>query len=220
MPLKCFTDPKGTWLDNPSIYICSGREPEAGPPDMFSVEWMHCSNSECKELIIRLVEWDYEGSVSTFVRFLVPQHRQVSIDPLIPPNLAKDYTEAWTILNASPRMSAVLSRKILSDLLKDYAGLTQHNLLNQIDKFVEDKSTPIRIIKNLHFLREMGNFGAHTMTDGAGNIIACTPEEAEWTLKVVGDLFDHFIVRTKKDEQLRNAFNLKLQQAGRKTLKI
>jgi hypothetical protein len=67
-------------------------------------------------------------------------------------------------------------------------------------------------------LREIADFSAHTQTDQDDEIINVTLEEAQWTLKIVADLFDYFIVAPKKDEELRTAFDKKIEAAGRKRI--
>jgi Domain of unknown function (DUF4145) len=64
-------------------------------------------------------------------------------------------------MGASPRMSAVLSRRILADLLARYVGLTHFSVEARIDAFFEDKSHPYRLREKLGHLVETGNFGAH-----------------------------------------------------------
>jgi hypothetical protein len=115
-------------------------------------------------------------------------------------------------------MSSVLSRRILADLLKDYAAKDNFSLKARIDGFIADPKHPSRLKDNLHYLREMGDFGAHTQTDGQREIIPVTEEEAEWTLKIIADLFDYFIVAPKKDEAMRKAFAQKIADAGRKPI--
>jgi hypothetical protein len=142
-----------------------------------------------------------------------------SISNLIPDGMARDYREAHWILEDSPRMSSVLSRRILADLLEHYGKIKAYTLAKQIDKFVEDKSHPARHRDNLHYLREIGDFSAHTKTDTKGNIIEVTPEEAEWTLRVVSGLFDYFIVDPETDKAIRARFDAKIEEAGRKPIK-
>jgi hypothetical protein len=152
--------------------------------------------------------------------------------------MRKDYAEAHIILDDSPRMSAVLSRRILADLLKKYDGATQFGLTARINAFIGNTGHPSRLRENLHYLREIGDFGAHTQTKQSvpdpataqpdanttgtlqeEEIIDATKEEAEWTLKVVADLFDYFIVAPKTDEALRQAVDKKLLDAGRKPIR-
>jgi hypothetical protein len=63
-----------------------------------------------------------------------------SLDPQVPPEYRKDYLEAAAILDISPRMSAVMSRRVLAELLKKYAGLKQRGLEAQVDAFIADIS--------------------------------------------------------------------------------
>jgi hypothetical protein len=144
--------------------------------------------------------------------------------------MSEDYREASVILDDSPRMSAVLSRRVLADLLDKYAELKDKNLVDRIDKFIADKTHPSRIRENLHYLREMGNFGAHTQENKSpqvaspqqgpseATVINVSKEEAEWTIKVVEDLFDYFIVAPEKDKFLRMAFDQKIKDAKRKPI--
>ena len=125
--------------------------------------------------------------------------------------LGKDFQEACAILDESPRMSAVLSRRILADLLKQYAGLNDKRLAERIDKFIADNQHPSRLRDNLHYLREIGDFGAHTMEDDQGHIVDLEREDAGWTLKIVTDLFDYFIIAPEKDKAQRESFDKKLQ---------
>jgi hypothetical protein len=141
-----------------------------------------------------------------------------SISNLIPDGMARDYREAHWILEDSPRMSSVLSRRILADLLEHYGKIKAYTLATQIDKFEEDKSHPARHRDNLHYLREIGDFSAHTKTDTKGNIIEVTPEEAEWTLRVVSGLFDYFIIDPATDEAVRSRVDEMLKEAGRKPI--
>jgi hypothetical protein len=151
--------------------------------------------------------------------FAVPKKEGLpTVDTLVTDPLRTDYLEAYTILEDSPKMSSVLSRRILADLLKDYASKDNFSLAARINGFIEDPKHPSRLKENLHYLREMGDFGAHTQTDGQQEIIPVTKDEAEWTLKVIADLFDYFIVAPKKDEDMRNAFAMKIADAGRRPI--
>ena len=140
------------------------------------------------------------------------------IDPLVGETFIKDYAEAFAILQDSSRMSSILSRRILADLLRQYAHLEQYRLVDRIDEFISDIRHPSRIRENLHYLREMGDFSAHTQTDEEQRVIEVTKDEAEWTLKVVADLFDYFIISPHKDRERRKSFDKKLEAAGRKPI--
>ena len=188
------------------------------------VEWAACLSKDCGEIIVRIRRGhcDFETGVKQNDQSLeqwiaIPRkpHRR-AINPLVPEPFKTDYIEASDILDASPRMSAVLSRRILADLLQRYAGRSEFHLASRIDKFIDDKAHPSNIKENLHHLREMGDFGAHTQTNGAGEIIDVGPEEAEWTLDVIDGLLDYFILGPEKDRLRREAIEKKIQAAGRR----
>jgi len=201
------------------------------------LEWMQCPNTnpKCGGIIVRATEYEYdtrhrEAGKSVVdtplphenekVWIAVPQRRATRpVDALVPEAMRKDYVEASLILDDSPRMSAVLSRRILADLLADYGGYQEYTLAAQIDKFLADPAHPSNQKENLHYLREIGDFSAHTKKDReSGEIVEVHHEEAEWTLDVVDRLFDYFIVTPTKDAQRRAAMDEKLRKAGRKPI--
>jgi hypothetical protein len=190
-----------------------------------SLDWMHCANLTCQQLVIRMHDnfTVYDGSTplgNTTEAFLVRPRAAVphSFAGDIPEDLLRDYVEAVLILQASPRMSAVLSRRILADLLERYAGLTDFGLKDRIDKFVKDTSHPYSLRENLGHLVEMGNFGAHTQTNDQAEVVDVSAEEAEWTIGLVERLFDYFILTPQRDKKMREQFDKKLEEAKRKPI--
>ncbi len=188
--------------------------------------WMRCPNADCHRpiVLVRLSEHTTSQEPKygrEDVWYAVPNKPVTrSLHALVQGKLREDYLEASAILADSPRMSAVLSRSILADLLKTFAGRSEYNLAARIDKFIEDLQYPSNIKDNLHHLREIADFGAHTQTDQAtGDIIEVTPEEAEWTLTVLDGLFDYFIVGPEKNKRRREQFEKKMEAAGRKPIK-
>ena len=116
-------------------------------------------------------------------------------------------------------MSAALSRRILADILLDKVKHNHFKLSSRIDAFIKDQSNPRPLRENLHYFREIADFGVHTQKDDVtGAIIDVTNEEAEWCLDVLDGLFDYYIVGPKHDEDVRRAFDEKLSQAGRKAI--
>jgi hypothetical protein len=199
------------------------------------VQWSRCQNEQCREYIVRvarIVTGKTPPESETW--FAVPKHKAPpAIDlTLVPAPMREDYLQAYVILDDAPRMSAVLSRRILSDLLKKYDNANNFGTAARIDKFANNSQHPSRLRDNLHYLREIADFGAHTQvakatveTDTIPSdvcwedvIINASKEEAEWTLKVVGDLFDYFIIAPEKDKLLRAEFDKKIEAAGRKKL--
>ena len=195
-----------------------------------SVDWMHCANEECKEAVVRIHE-----TTTRYVQHVPLRDTDTwvarprfgeslrPVDPLVPPSYRRDYLESAAILDTSHRMSAVLARRILGDLLREYGGQDHRRLDRQIDDFVED-AHPSRLTESLHHFREVGNFGAHTQAareagDGElPEIIDVDRDEAEWTLDLVDRLFDYFIVQPARDKAFRKSIDEKIERAGRRPL--
>lgn len=191
-----------------------------------SVRWMQCPNDDCREILVltgRRVGYATQAidAVVPDVWYAFPQKPAArAIDPLVPDPFRRDYLEAAAILADSPKMSRVLSRRILADLLEKFAGRSEYNLASRIDKFIEDARYPSHLKDNLHHLREIGDFGAHAQKDIAtGEILDAGPEEAEWTLEVIDSLFDYFIIAPERDKQRRAAWEQKMKDARRKPIK-
>ncbi len=187
------------------------------------LDWMWCANLECKELVIRVHESSeapYLGIPYTYTASWIARPRTGGrvVDAAVPDPYRADYLEAAAILDISSRMSAVLSRRILADILEKYAKLTDFSLKARIDAFVADTNHPHQLRQNLDYLIEMGNFGAHTQTNDQTEIVDVDKEEADWTLDIIERLFDYFIVSPEKDRKIREAFDEKLKAAKRKPI--
>jgi hypothetical protein len=188
-----------------------------------SFDYMRCANHECQQLVIRghngyrkpdphAPEWITETWQ------VWPRRTSRRIDPLVPSEIRKDYVEAAALLDVSPKMSAVLSRKIVFDLLESYAGVSEYTLKGSLDKFIADTTHPQRVRDNLQHLREIGDFGAHTKRDGVGQIIDVSHEDAEWTLDLIDRLFDYFIVDPERDRQMQAKWDKNVADVGRKPI--
>ena len=188
-----------------------------------TLQWARCANESCHQILVRVTRITTNlltKKTESEDWFAVPRRTLPQpLDDLVKDPFAKDFREASLILDESPRMSSVLSRKILADLLEQYANLADYNLATRVDKFINDTSHPSRLRQNLHYLREIGDLSAHTKKDDQGQIVNVQREEAEWTLKIVADLFDYFIVAPEKDRLRREAIDDKLQKTGRKPVK-
>jgi hypothetical protein len=221
-PLGASTDELGRLLGAQRSELTTNVPPERkdkGKPVMavpvrVILSWRQ--NTGCNEIVVQVTRTRGDG-VETW--FAVPKRRALpALSELVTDPLRKDYFEACTLLDDSPRMSSVLSRHILADLLRIYAKLENYGLANRIDAFIADTRHPSRLRENLHYLREIADFSAHTQTDQDDKIIEVTLEEAQWTLKIVADLFDYFIVDPQKDAGLRTEFDKKIEAAGRKRI--
>jgi hypothetical protein len=227
-PFYAITDWQGKALPEPTRGAMTVTETGKRVTAHVDVQiyWAICP--KCRELIVKVqktVTHARKSASRTHVAKLpkvetdwlaLPQRKAIlPISNIVPDGMARDYREAYLILEDSPRMAGVLARRILTDLLAKYAGLAQYSLAKSIDRFIADTKHPSRHRQNLHYLREIGDFSAHTKTDTKGDIIEITPEEAEWTLRVVSGLFDYFIVAPATDAAIRSRIDEKLKEANR-----
>jgi hypothetical protein len=180
------------------------------------IDWMKCPEPKCRRVIVKVELQNHAQAESWFA---VPRYSSVrSIDPEVPDEYALPFKRACRILNDAPEMAAVLARRVLADLLNKEGGY-KGGIKAQIDAFIDDPSQPDSVKKNLHYLREIGNFGAHTQEDrDTGEPLDPTPEEAEWTLDVVESLFDTLVVAPRRDAHRRTAMDEKLRRAGREPI--
>jgi hypothetical protein len=192
----------------------------------YTLDWMRCGNPDCKQLVIRIhrstVKFLGTGPVVKAEDwFVLPRFASTArfIDPLVPAELRDDLMEAAAILEVSPRMSAVLARRILADLLEEYAGHKEYGLADRIDSFNKNAAHPRDLRENLHRFREVANLGAHAGTSDQGKVVEIERDEAEWTLSLVERLFDYLIVSPAKDKKMRDTIDAKIQAAGRKPIK-
>lgn len=94
----------------------------------------------------------------------------------------------------------------------------EYQLGDTIDEFIADTRHPSTVRGNLHYLREIGNLGAHTTEDDQAQIVDVDRVEAEWTLDNIERLFDYFIETPARDAERRAAVDEKLKAAGRKAI--
>ncbi len=194
-------------------------------PSGYSLDSMRCGNSKCRQLIVRAhhLNFKMDGGIPFQKRetwIVIPRNaeRVRRIDALVDERWHRDYNEATALLDISPRMSAVLSRRLLGDLLEEYAGKKQFSLADRIDSFNKETQHPSGIRANLHHLREIADLSAHTKKDDQAQIIEVDLPEAEWTLDLIDRLFDYLIVAPKKDELMRTTVDDKLKQANRRPI--
>lgn len=191
-------------------------------------QWLQCQNTECQEIVIRIIRTE-SGKAEEWIA-LPKRPNLPTLNHLISDPFRQDYLEAWTILEDSPRMSGVLSRRLLADLLEKYANLKQFSLASRVEEFIKDTRHPLWLRENLHYLREVGDFGAHTQQDKTAasqpgpqppaepTIINVDKAEAEWTLNIIADLFEYFIVAPQKDKEMHSAIDKKLADASRRAI--
>lgn len=137
----------------------------------------------------------------------------------VPQNLAEDFNEACLVLPDSAKASAALSRRCLQGVLNDQ-GFSQKDLSKAIEAVLASKQLPSVLASNVDAVRNIGNFAAHpTKNTSSGAIMPVEPEEAEWNLDVLSELFDFYYVQPVRAAAQREALNAKLVAAGKPRMK-
>lgn len=127
-----------------------------------------------------------------------------------------DFIEACNVLPHSPKASAALSRRNLQAILRDKAGTKAKDLYDQIEEVIKSGTVPSHIAEELHAVRNIGNFAAHTIkSTNTGEILDVETGEAEWNLDVIESLFDFYFVQPAISAKRKSELNKKLKEAGK-----
>lgn len=133
--------------------------------------------------------------------FNYPPYTGITLPDYIPEAVRKDYVEACSILDASPKASATLSRRCLQGMIRDFWGVTSGNLAGEID-LIKDK-IPADQYRVLNGVRRLGNIGAHMEKD-VNLIVDIDPGEAQKLVKLLELLLkDWYIARHEREELYR-----------------
>lgn len=160
------------------------------------------------------------GSNSDTTRLILPKSAGRAKAPItVPAEIAEDFNESCLVITDSPKASAALSRRCLQGVLREQ-GFIQHDLAPAIQAILASKVLPGALASSLDAVRNIGNFAAHPMKDKAsGSILPVEPEEAEWNLDVLEELFDFFYVQPALANAKIAALNAKLATAGKPPIK-
>jgi len=171
----------------------------------------------CKKPVVA-IEVRKKGSEPILEQRLIFPSNVVRVaPPEVPSHIKEDFLEAAAVLSISEKASAALSRRCLQNVLNEKVG-ERRDLSTQIDEAIEQ--LPSRIGENLDAVRNVGNYAAHPMkVQSTGTIVDVEPEEANWTLDVLEELFDYYYVMPKRAEEKRKKLDEKLKSIGKPTMK-
>ena len=194
----------------------------------YNIEHVVCPS--CKELVIYLtvggveqnpvaqecfIEDEYE-----FHELIYPMNSSKRLGSEIPILIRNEFNEAKNILNASPKASAALSRRLLQKILHDQFSIKKRNLSKEIDGFINLSDVPSHLADAVDAIRNIGNFAAHPSKDtNTGEIVDVEEGEAEWLLEVLEALFDFAFVQPKRLEKRKKELNEKLKSIGKPPMK-
>lgn len=191
--------------------------------EMYGWKTRHQQCPECREVFIYL-----EGGPARYpqnpiqvieTHLIWPQDGHRTCPTEVPDPLRKDFLEAAAVLPKSPQASAALTRRCLQYLLREYDKTTAKDLVNQIDEVISSNRLPSSLAEQLDAVRNIGNFAAHPQkSTNSGEVIEVEPQEAEWNLDVLEDLFIHYFVKPAQLQKRKDSLNKKLADAGKPQL--
>ena len=193
-----------------------------------SIEWKyriaHCS--ECNKHIINICSIDNhndtkEGGFEPFewVQIYPVSGNRGPVPREVPADIGQDYVEACRVLPFSAKASAALSRRCLQTILHEH-GYKARDLAKEIELLLNEtdpkKGIPESLRLTVDAIRNFGNFSAHPVTDLTTlQLIDVEPEEAEWCLETIEEMFRHFYVRPEQAKARKALLDEKLAAAGK-----
>jgi hypothetical protein len=99
-------------------------------------------------------------------------------------------------------------------------GYRDSNLAREVQQLLDEKDLtkvlPRSVHKTVDAIRNFGNFSAHPVDDKTSlQVIEVEPQEAEWCLQILEDLFEHFYVRPAVAAANKAALDSRLAAAGK-----
>jgi hypothetical protein len=177
----------------------------------------HCPG--CQDVVIEIAKADEHGNFGDWRQVYPIGANRGPVPAEVPPTVAQDYVEACNVLPISAKASAALSRRCLQHMLRSH-GYEARDLAHEIGLLLAEadplKALPRRLRDTIDTIRHFGNFAAHPNEDKATlEIIDVEPEEAEWCLETIEELFEHFYVGPAVAAAKKAALNAKLASGGK-----
>lgn len=149
-----------------------------------------------------------------------PMHIDRISDSRIPERYRKEYNEANSIMFASPKASATLSRRLLQQVIQQEYNIKRQNLEREIDEFIQLTEIPSHIRGAVDAIRHVGNFGAHANKYlNTGEIVDVEPGEADWLLEVLEEILISTFVSKQEEMERKEQLNEKLAALGKSRMK-
>lgn len=164
-------------------------------PSCLRVQFIKCPN--CEEYTIKV--YGDGSAVSDIDMYVRPTSLAANFPDYVPKAIRQDYKEAYSIVNLSPKASAVLARRCLQGMIHDFWGIRKNNLADSIKELKDLVSAEQWGVINA--VRQLGNIGAHMEKD-VDVIVDIEPQDAEELLKLIEYLIEEWYINRHKRENL------------------
>jgi hypothetical protein len=129
---------------------------------------------------------------------LIPPSRARSFTVVLPQHVLEDYQEACLAVEVSPKVSAALARRCLSEMLRDFWQV-QHGRLGDEFRQIKSKVDPLTW-EAIDSVRRSGMVGARMEIEGA-EILETEPGEAKLLIGLIETLIDDWYVGREERRQ-------------------
>ena len=188
----------------------------------FNTHIIVCPNPKCAKFALWIVMHEYIYSAGGWTignalqtwNLIPPSSAKVFPD-YVPQPIRDDYLEACLIRDLSPKASATLSRRCLQGMIRNFWGIVEKRLFDEIAALEEkvDAATWSAI----DAVRSVGNIGAHMEKD-IDVIVDVEPNEAQLLIGLIELLVkDWYIARYDRQERLKAIVNMKEAKDAAKT---
>lgn len=170
--------------------------------------WVNaCPNPDCKEYTVLLEVNEAYESTNGYRQgdniecwLTRPQACVKTYPDFIPQAIRSDYKEAALIKELSPKASATLSRRCLQGMIRDFWGVKEKNLYEEI-KAIEGR-VDSETWNAIDAIRSIGNIGAHMEKD-IDVIIDVDSDEAGLLINLIETLLSDWYVE-RQNRRLRS----------------
>ncbi len=163
-----------------------------------------CPNELCRQrtISLRIVQLNNRAQEmhTIFSWQLLPESEAKTFPDYIPEKLRREYHESCLLKSKSPRASAVISRKCIQGILRDFFGVSGPSLADEI-KSLRGKMDNTAW-QAIDIARQFGSINSYLNQD-VNLLIDVQPDEASLLIWLMETLFEEFyIARHEKDSKL------------------
>jgi hypothetical protein len=181
----------------------------ASGPRSFHVVAVACTNRLCRELSVTVqmfaVEEDASGTLGEGSQVLrewnlLPGPKGRALPHYVPDAIAREFEQASQIVQIAPAAAATLARRCLQALVRDFWGVKQTFLAQELEQIRErlERET----WEAIQTVRETGRIGSH-FEKGANVIVGVEPNEPEMLLNLIEYLVeDWYGARRRRQARL------------------
>lgn len=181
-----------------------------------------CPNPDCREYSLSATLHDHRAKGNSWEDLpakqkwqLIPAASTKVFPSYVPAAILVDYKESCLIRDLSPKASATLSRRCIQGMIRDFWGVKERRLVDEIEA-ISEKVDPTTW-SAIDAVRKIGNIGAHMEKD-IDLIVDVDPDEAQLLISLVETLIqDWYVARHERQQRMDSIISLaSTKEAARK----